>query len=102
VNHGQKEYSRDDESTVRRPTTNAVEGFFGNAKRSLDGTHHQISPQHLGLYFTMADYKDNTRKSTDGARTVSGVARMGGKRLMLHKPASTESVNSEVHDEPIA
>jgi len=86
VNHGEKEYGRYDEESGRVVTTNAVEGFFGNAKRSLDGTHHRVSPQHLGLYFTEIDFKYNTRKSTDGARTVTGILRIGGKRLMLRKP----------------
>lgn len=86
VNHGDKEYGRHDEQTGRLATTNAVEGFFGNAKRSLDGTHHRVSAQHLGLYFSEVDYKYNTRKSTDGARAVAGIGRMGGKRLMLHRP----------------
>ena len=86
VNHGRKEYGRYDEETGRQVTTNAVEGFFGNAKRSLDGTHHRVSGRHLWLYFAELDYKYNARKSTDGARTVAGIARMGGKRLMLHAP----------------
>ena len=45
-----------------------------------------LSGRHLWLYFAELDYKYNARKSTDGARTVAGIARMGGKRLMLHAP----------------
>jgi transposase-like protein len=86
VNHGEKEYGRNDAETGRNATTNTVEGFFGNAKRSIDGTHHQVSGKHLGLYFAEIDHKYNTRKDTDGARTYSGIAKMGGKRLMLRKP----------------
>jgi transposase-like protein len=86
VNHKAKEYSRDDEATDRKATTNTAEGFFGNAKRSIDGTHHSVSGKHLGLSFAEIDYKYNTRKDTDGARTYSGLARVGGKRLMLRKP----------------
>ena len=88
VNHGQEEWSRNDGETGRKATTNTVEGFFGNAKRSLDGTHHQVSGKHLGLYFAEIDYKYNTRHGTDGARTVTGIAKVGGKRLMLRKPKS--------------
>ena len=90
VNHKDKEYSRDDEDTGRKATTNAAEGFFGNAKRSLDGTHHHVSGKHLGLYFAEIDYKYNTRKDTDGARTFSGLGRVDGKRLMLRKPKNAE------------
>lgn len=86
VNHSAEEYVRNDEETGRKATTNTAEGFFGNSKRSIDGTHHYISKQHAHLYFSELDYKYNTRKVTDGARTVSGIKRMEGKRLMLHKP----------------
>lgn len=82
------EYARHDEETGRLATTNAVEGFFGNSKRSLDGAHHHISKTHAGLYFAELDYKYNTRKSTDGARTTLGIQQMTGKRLMLRAPKS--------------
>src|SRR5271165_1345976 len=39
VNHGVEEYARHDPSG-RLASTNTAEGFFGNSKRSLDGTHH--------------------------------------------------------------
>ena len=86
VNHSIEEYSRDDAETGRKATTNTAEGFFGNSKRSIDGTHHQISKKHAQLYFSELDFKYNTRKVTDGARTVSGIKKMEGKRLMLRRP----------------
>ncbi len=85
VNHSIEEYSRDDKETGRKATTNTAEGFFGNSKRSIDGTHHHISKKHAHLYFSELDYKYNTRKVTDGARTVSGIKKMEGKRLMLRR-----------------
>jgi transposase-like protein len=88
VNHSQEEYARKDKSTGRLATTNAVEGFFGNSKRDLDGTHHHISRKHTGPYFAELDCKYNTRKVTDGARTIGGIQRMEGKRLMLRKPGT--------------
>lgn len=87
VNHSAEEYARDDGDTGRKATTNTVEGFFGNSKRSIDGTHHHISLQHAHLYFSELDYKYNTRSLTDGVRTVSGIKRMEGKRLMLRRPS---------------
>ena len=90
VNHGNEEYVRRDESG-RLATTNAVEGFFGDAKRSIDGTHHHISRKHANLYLAELDHKYNTRKLTDGQRTVVGIQRMEGKRLMLHAPKGEES-----------
>lgn len=85
VNHSQEEYGRFDKKTKRHVTTNAVEGFFGNSKRALDGTHHHISKQHTDLYFAELDYKYNTRTKTDGERTALGIKQMGGKRLMLRR-----------------
>lgn len=86
VNHSAEEYARDDEETGRKATTNTAEGFFGNSKRSIDGTHHHISKKHAHLYFSEIDYKYNTRKVSDGARTVAGIKKVAGKRLMLHRP----------------
>lgn len=39
-------------------------------------------------YFAELDFKYNTRKITDSARTVSGIKKMEGKRLMLRSPKS--------------
>jgi len=67
--------------------TNTGEGFFfENSKRSIDGTHHHISPQHTGLYFSELDHKYNTRKVTDGERTVDAIQNIESKRLMLRRP----------------
>lgn len=86
VNHAAEEYARRDATTGRLITTNTAEGFFGNTKRSLDGTHHHISAGHLPLYLAEVDYKYNTRKLSDGARTVAGIRLLEGKRLMLRRP----------------
>jgi transposase-like protein len=86
VNHSKEEYVRHDASG-RLATTNTAEGFFGNSKRSLDGTHHQVSAKHLPLYLAELDYKYNARDETDGARTTRGIPKIVGKRLMLHRPS---------------
>jgi transposase-like protein len=86
VDHHREEYARFDRKTGRLATTNTVEGFFGNTKRSLDGTHHHISRKHTQLYLAELDHKYNTRKLTDGERTVLGIKQMEGKRLMLRTP----------------
>lgn len=88
VNHSKEEYAYHDFQTDRKVTTNTVEGYFGNSKRSLDGTHHQVSRQHLNLYVAELDFKYNTRKATDGERTDQGIARIEGKRLMYRSKAS--------------
>lgn len=87
VNHGDEEYGRYEDGEL--VTTNTVEGFFGNTKRSIDGTHHQVSRKHLPLYLAEVDYKYNTRDLTDGARTATGIPKIVGKRLMLRSPKRT-------------
>ncbi|MBI3440413.1 MAG: IS1595 family transposase [Proteobacteria bacterium] len=88
VNHRLEEYVRRDKSG-RLATTNTAEGFFGNSKRSLDGTHHHVSSGHIPLYIAELDYKYNTRKVSDGERTIGSIQRMTGKRLMLRRPKIT-------------
>lgn len=90
VNHSAEEYAYYDYRSGRTVTTNTVEGFFGNSKRSLDGTHHQVSRQHLHLYAAELDFKYNTRKVTDGERTTKGIGGIVGKRLM-YRPKKAAS-----------
>jgi hypothetical protein len=45
--------------------------------------------QHLPLYLAELDYKYNTRKATDGARTTAGIRLVEGKRLMYRDPVGT-------------
>ena len=45
-------------------TTNHVEGFFGQLKRSLDGTYHAVSPYYLGSYVSEFAYRYNHRHET--------------------------------------
>lgn len=87
VNHSIEEYARRDETTGRLATTNTAEGFFGNSKRSIGGTHHHVSRKHLPLYLAELDYKYNTRKTTDGARTAAGIRLIEGKRLTYRNPS---------------
>jgi transposase-like protein len=42
-------------------TTNHIEGFFGQLKRSLDGTFHAVSPYYLGSYVGEFAYRYNHR-----------------------------------------
>jgi transposase len=55
VNHFNKEFVRNG------VTTNHVEGFFGQLKRSLDGTFHAVSPYYLSLYVSEFAYRYNHR-----------------------------------------
>lgn len=55
VNHSKLEYVR---SGVH---TNTIEGFWGQLKRSLDGTYHCVSPKYLPLYVNEFVYRYNHR-----------------------------------------
>lgn len=44
INHSKEEYS------VNGISTNTIEGFWSQMKRSIDGTYHCVSPKYLQLY----------------------------------------------------
>ena len=77
VNHSRREYVR---GIVH---TNTVEGFFGNLKRGINGIYHHVGKHYLAQYLGEFDFRYNTRHLTDGERTIVGLQRADGKRLML-------------------
>jgi len=56
VNHREEEYSKGGVST------NAIEGFWSQMKRSIDGTYHCVSPKHLQFYVDEFVYRYNLRQ----------------------------------------
>jgi transposase-like protein len=65
-------------------TTNAVENFFGNFKRSMKGTYRFCSEQHLQRYLNEFSFRHNHRAKlgfTDGERTAAALKGIEGKRL---------------------
>jgi len=95
INRSAEEYARTEKMTVRKASSETAEGFFGNSKQSIDGTHHHVSKDHAHLYFSELDYKYNTRAVTGGARPLGGVKKMEGKRLMLHRPKKALNTPSD-------
>jgi transposase-like protein len=85
VNHSDGEYVRGDVHT------NTVEGYFSLFKRGVNGTFHHIGHQYMDQYLAEFDFRYNHRKITDGERTLAGLKRVEGKRLMLRRPASSSS-----------
>ena len=79
VDHSANEYVR---GSV---TTNHAEGYFSQLKRSLDGTHHHVSREHLARYLAEFDFRFNTRKLSDSARLERMVDQAEGRRLS-YKP----------------
>lgn len=55
INHSKHEYGRGN------VTTNRIEGFWSQMKRSLDGTYHAVSPKYLQLYVNEFEYRYNHR-----------------------------------------
>jgi len=76
VTHSMGEYVRGDVST------NALENWFGQLKRSLDGTHHAVSPEHLHRYCEEFAFRFTTRKMSDTDRMDLLVHLAAGRRLM--------------------
>ncbi len=79
VDHHSGEYVRGD------VTTNPAEGYFSQLKRSLDGTHHRVSREHLPRYLAEFDYRYSTRGSSDAERVDDLLGRVAGRRL-AYKP----------------
>lgn len=50
-------------------------------KRSIDGTHHHVSREHLARYLAEFDYRWSTRKLNDTARTKRLMGQVAGRRL---------------------
>jgi transposase-like protein len=75
VDHLAGEYVRGDVST------NQAEGYFSQLKRSIDGTHHHVSREHLDRYLAEFDFRHSTRKDSDSTRVETLVGRVGGRRL---------------------
>jgi transposase-like protein len=79
VNHSQGEY------VLGNVSTNRAEGFFGQLKRSIDGTHHHVSPEHLHRYVNEFAFRYSTCKLDDGVRLQRMVDQAAGRRLS-YKP----------------
>lgn len=76
VTHGDGEYVRGD------VTTNDLENFFSQLKRSIDGTFHHVSREHLDRYLAEFDFRHSTHRMTDSARFDVLMGQTGGVRLM--------------------
>jgi transposase len=69
VNHSKEQYVK---AGVH---TNTIEGFWGQLKRSLDGTYHCVSPKHLQLYVNEFVYRYNHRHLAAFPSLVEAAAR---------------------------
>jgi hypothetical protein len=62
-------------------TTNRVEGYFSQLKRSIDGTHHHVSEDHLPRYLAEFDFRYSTCKVTDTERLGMLMPKVAAKRV---------------------
>lgn len=85
VNHSEHEYARGDAHI------NTAEGYFANLKRGIDGVYHHVGKQYLDQYLSEFDFRYNERKTTDGDRTIRGLRKVVGKRLMLRRPKAARA-----------
>lgn len=77
VNHSAGQYVNLNNGT----TTNKVESYFSQLKRSLDGTHHHVSKEHLHRYLSEHDFRYSTCKMNDSARMKRLMGQTVGKHL---------------------
>ena len=83
VVHSDDQYVRVQDG--RKITSNQVENFFSQLKRSIDGTYHHVSKKHLQRYLDEFDFRYTTRRLTDSARLQRMVDQAAGRRL-TYKP----------------
>jgi transposase-like protein len=76
VDHSVREYVRGD------VTTNQAETYFSQLKRSIDGTHHHVSVEHLPRYLAEFDFRYSTCKQTDTERMRNLAQNVAGRRLI--------------------
>ena len=58
VNHAEEEYVGEDGET-----TNSIEGFFSQLKRTIGGTHISVSEKHLSKYAKECEFRFNRREN---------------------------------------
>jgi transposase-like protein len=67
-------------------TTNQVEGFFSQLKRSIDGTHHHVSRAHLHRYLAEFDFRYSNCKISDQGKMEMIINRTTGRRMSYRRP----------------
>jgi transposase-like protein len=83
--HETVNHSRDEYVNKRGYTTNQAEAYFGQLKRSIDGTFHHVSKEHLERYLAQFDFLRSHHKDTDTQRMLTVVDNTAGRRL-TYKP----------------
>lgn len=74
VNHSAGEYVR---SIIIH--TNGIEGVWALFKRQIVGTHHYLSPKHIGRYLSEMTWRFNARTMEEGERVNALIAQTAGR-----------------------
>lgn len=74
ISHGQGEYVR------AEVHTNSIEGFWGQLKRSINGTFHQVSPKHLQAYVDEFAFRYNRRSAVSPAPIFPKLVERAGEK----------------------
>jgi transposase-like protein len=61
--------------------TNKAENFFSQLKRSIDGTHHSVSKEHLHRYVIEFAFRHSSHDISDTERMVRLMGQVHGKRV---------------------
>src|SRR5665213_263182 len=77
--HHVVDHSKGQYTTEKSKGTNLCENYFGQLKRSLNGTHHHVSPEHLERYLAEFDYRYSTCDLTDTERMADLATRVAGR-----------------------
>jgi transposase-like protein len=76
VDHYHREYVKSNGTT-----TNAIEGYFSQLKRSIDGTYHHVTARYLNRYLAEFDFRYSTCEIGDGDRMERMLCQSAGRRL---------------------
>jgi hypothetical protein len=84
VNHTRNEFAR---GSVHN---NTAESWNALLKRSIVGSFHHVSREHLARYCDEVSFRWDRREITDGERAVDAIKGAAGKRLTYRQPHSAE------------
>ena len=84
VNHTLQEYARDGVHS------NSAESWNALLKRSIVGSFHHVSREHLARYCDEVSFRWDRREMTDSNRTIAAIKGAEGKRLTYRQPRSAQ------------
>ena len=84
VNHAGGEYAREDIHV------NSAEAWNALLKRSIVGSFHHVSPEHLSRYCDEVSFRWDRRGMNDSERTVAAIQGGEGKRLTYRRTNSAQ------------